>query len=557
MKRLLVFFLLTALVLGLFAGCAQTDKPAEDPTDEPGGDVTVTDAPDDTPEGEIALTDPALQSDFVCEDNYRVFYEIFVGSFSDSNGDGIGDLRGIINRMDYLNDGDPNSGKSLGVEGLWLTPIFQSPSYHKYDVTDYYTIDPAFGTMDDLKELVELCHQRNVKVILDMVINHSAKNAPWFSEFVKAQRDGDTASPYYDFYSFCAKDARQPGISYSPVTGTDNYYECNFWDQMPELNYDSEFVRQTMLDVAKYYLELGIDGFRFDAAKYIYFNDHPRNQEFWNWYMGELRAVKPDVYAVAEVWDSDSVTDQYYPALDCFNFTISQQSGMLADVAMKGSVSRLTGYLDSYLDKIQSLREGAMLMPFLTNHDMDRASGFLTVESGSAQMAANLYILGPGSPFLYYGEELGMRGSRGSSNTDANRRLAMLWGDGDTIQDPEGTTYSASNQISHGVADQILDENSLYTYYKRLIMIRRANPEIARGDYTPISFGDSKAGGFLAAWQGQTVCVIHNTTDKEVTLDLSTVTDLPFALAAVIGMSSASLNGTVLTLGGQTSVVLR
>ena len=100
---------------------------------------------------EIALTDPSLQTSFVCEDNYRVFYEIFVGSFSDSNGDGIGDLRGIINRMDYLNDGDPNSGKSLGVEGLWLTPIFQSPSYHKYDVTDFYTVDPSFGTVEDLK----------------------------------------------------------------------------------------------------------------------------------------------------------------------------------------------------------------------------------------------------------------------------------------------------------------------------------------------------------------------------------------------------------------------
>ena len=96
------------------------------------------------------------------ENNHRVFYEIFVGSFSDSDGDGTGDLRGIINRMDYLNDGDPASGKSLGIEGIWLTPIFLSPSYHKYDVTDYYRIDPAFGTLDDLKELAALCHERDV-----------------------------------------------------------------------------------------------------------------------------------------------------------------------------------------------------------------------------------------------------------------------------------------------------------------------------------------------------------------------------------------------------------
>ena len=119
-------------------------------------------------------------------DNYRVFYQIFVGSFSDSNGDGIGDLRGIINRLDYLNDGDINSGDDLGVQGIWLSPIFSSPSYHKYDVSNYYKIDWRFGTEEDLKELIEKCHERNVKVILDLVINHTAKNNEWFTKFVEA-----------------------------------------------------------------------------------------------------------------------------------------------------------------------------------------------------------------------------------------------------------------------------------------------------------------------------------------------------------------------------------
>ena len=114
----------------------------------------------------------------VMENNHRVFYEIFVGSFSDSDGDGIGDLRGIINRMDYLNDGNPESGNSLGVEGLWLTPVFLSPSYHKYDVTDYYQIDPSFGTEEDLKELIALCHERDVKLILDLPLNHTGKDHP-------------------------------------------------------------------------------------------------------------------------------------------------------------------------------------------------------------------------------------------------------------------------------------------------------------------------------------------------------------------------------------------
>ena len=114
------------------------------------------------------------------DDNYRVFYEIFVGSFSDSNNDGIGDLRGIINRLDYLNDGNINSKDSLGIQGIWLTPIFYSPSYHKYDVIDYYRIDPTFGTQDDLDELIRKCHERNILVILDMVINHTSSQNEWF-----------------------------------------------------------------------------------------------------------------------------------------------------------------------------------------------------------------------------------------------------------------------------------------------------------------------------------------------------------------------------------------
>ena len=133
------------------------------------------------------------------DDNYRTFYQIFVGSFSDSNQDGIGDLRGVINRFDYLNDGDINSGESLGVQGIWLSPIFTSPSYHKYDTTTYYEIDPKFGTMEDLKELIALCEERNVKLILDLVINHTSNQHPWFLEFKKARMQGNVDNPYYNY----------------------------------------------------------------------------------------------------------------------------------------------------------------------------------------------------------------------------------------------------------------------------------------------------------------------------------------------------------------------
>ena len=528
--------LLLAAVLLLSAGCV---KPQE-PTDE------------------VIVSGDAYKAAEIPDDNNRVFYEIFVGSFSDSNGDGIGDLRGIINRMDYLNDGKPDSGLSLGIEGIWLTPIFASNSYHKYNVNDFYKVDPQFGTKDDLVELITLCHERGVKLILDLPINHTSRQCEWFQKFKAAHQSGDVSNSFYNFYSWYDKNTdRAPGgRTFSQLTGS-HYYECNFDGDMPELNFDSEQVRSAVLEIAKYYLDLGIDGFRFDAAKYIYFGDNPSSSEFWIWYLKELRKINPDVYTVAEVWDSDGVTDIYYPATNCFDFTMAGSSGIIAQTANRGDVNRLATYVESYLKKVQSLRSSATIVPFIANHDSDRAAGYLLTANGTMQMAANLYLLGPGSPFIYYGEEIGMRGSRGSANTDANRRLAMVWGDEDTVRDPQGTTYASSSQITSTVVDQKLDESSLYTYDKKLLMIRRANPEIAHGTYTALKSDGTKLGGFEATYNGSTVLVLHNTAWESKTIDLSTRTDrVPSALRAVIGAEDATLSGTTLTIGAQTSVVI-
>ncbi|MCH5339740.1 MAG: hypothetical protein J1E03_13230 [Acetatifactor sp.] len=507
--------------------------------------------------GEAIVNDADLENAVATDDNYRVFYEIFVGSFSDSDGDGIGDLQGIINRMDYLNDGDDNSGVSLGVEGLWLSPIFKSGSYHKYDVNDYYTIDPKFGTEEDLRELIELCHERNVKVILDLVINHTGTLNPWFISFLNAHRNGDTDDPYYDFYDWYPTGETAPaGRTYAQLSGTTDYYECNFSNSMPELNYDNDAVRQAVLDVAKYYLDLGIDGFRFDAAKYIYYGDNVQSAAFWEWYIGELKSIKPDIYTVAEVWDSDGITDLYYPALNCFNFTTSQTNGLIAQTAQAGNVNNYTAYVQSYLDKVNAMNDTAMIIPFISNHDMDRAAGYLTAASGQMKMAANLYILSSGSPFIYYGEEIGLRGSRGGANTDANRRLRMEWGDDDTVRDPEGADYS-STRVSANAIEQMADGNSLYTYYKKLIMIRKANPAICRGTYTALAFTGTKLGGFISTYEGTTVAVLHNPSGSAITVDLSAVTDVEFTkINAAIGAGGATLDGSTLTLDSQTSVVL-
>lgn len=494
------------------------------------------------------------------DDNYRTFYQIFVGSFSDSSRDGIGDLRGIIDRMDYLNDGNINSGKSLGVQGLWLSPIFSSPSYHKYDTTDYYKIDWRFGTEADLKELIDLCHERNVKVILDLVVNHTSNQHPWFLKFKEARMEDDVDNKYFDYYTAVTTEEKVGGRTYQKIAGIDCWFECNFSGDMPELNFDNPEVKEEMLNVAKYYLELGVDGFRFDAIKYIYYGDTPKTVEFWDWYMSELRKIKPDIYAVGECWSGDTEIIDYYGALDCFGFAFSQQEGAIANAARGNSyLSNYTKYVEKWQSQTSAKREGAMVMSFLSNHDMDRIAGTFVTEN-YMRMAANLNLLTPGSPFIYYGEEIGMKGSRGSANTDANRRLAMLWGDEDIIRNPVGSTYPDDKQIQTTVKSQTEDEGSLYNYYCKLIAIRHKHPEIARGKYTSLTTGGKNIGGFLVEYEGKNIIIFHNTSTEELSYDLSKcaqLSGLTFSkLADYIGSGSAKLEGTVLTIGAQTSVII-
>ena len=487
------------------------------------------------------------------DDNYRVFYEIFVGSFSDSNQDGIGDLPGIINRLDYLNDGDLNSDTALGVQGIWLTPIFKSPSYHKYDVEDYYTIDPKFGTQEDLDELIQRCHDRNMLVILDMVINHTSSNHEWFKEFTKAHRNNDTENKYYDYYVYTSKGENVSGQSFCDLVNTGENYECNFSYDMPELNFDNEDVRQEVLDIASYYLAKGIDGFRFDAAKYIYFGNNYSSTDFWNWYTGKLKEIKPDIYLVGEVWSAESEINQYIKEMNCFDFTISQAEGIISKAAKGGDINVFTKYVVDYQNTLKSLNPDAMAIPFISNHDMDRTAGYLTVFNGRAYMGANLYLLSPGSPFIYYGEEIGMKGSRGSANTDANRRLAMLWGDGDTVKDPSGTTFSADKQVNGTVMEQLQQKNSLFKHYSKLITIRNTYPQIARGTYTQMDLGNKHLGGFKIEYNGEYTYIIHNNSDTEISIAAGEFNEL----LAYAGYGEASFAKKELKIGPYTSVILK
>lgn len=562
MKRT-VSFLLALIMIFTLAGCSESGNSVSDDAEAV---IEGERSYDTTGRYLLSLKTNEAVIDDVSFDSYEgandtnnlVFYEIFVGSFADSDGDKIGDLRGIIEKMDYLNDGDPKSGESLGIEGIWLSPIFKSPSYHKYDVTDYYTIDESFGTMEDLKELVKCCHERGVKIILDLVINHTGAQNEWFAKFQSAHRHEDTSDEYYDFYSY-GDSIKQGNRVFYPISSSDDFYEGNFSGDMPELNFDCEAVREAVLDIAKFYLnDVGVDGFRFDAAKYVYYGETASNVDFWNWYMGELKKIKPDIYCVAEVWDSDSLTQEYSAAVNCFDFSMSQADGMIATAAKLGDVNQYNSYVEKYLNVVKSKNPDNTIVPFISNHDMDRAAGYMTLASGYAKTAANLYILGPGSPFIYYGEEIGMKGSRGSSNTDANRRLRMRWREGEMTADPVGATFEDSKQTNGTVLSQFTDGDSLYNYYKRLIMIRKANPEFYKGEYKAIQLPGTKMGCFTMTYNNSTVTVFQNTGIAPVELDLSTVEGINVSkITDYIGIADATFDGTLLTVGEQTTVIMR
>lgn len=499
--------------------------------------------------------DDSLTANMV-DDNYRTFYEIFVGGFSDSNNDGIGDLRGVINRLDYLNDGDPNSGKSLGITGIWLMPINFSMSYHKYDVIDYKTIDPKYGTTDDMKELVSACHDRGINVIIDLVLNHTSKQHKWFTAAQTARKNGDTDSEYYDYYSVKIGSAGNGWYDFATdPQGNHWVYEGNFSSEMPELNYDNPAVKAEIEEVVRYWLvDMKIDGFRLDAVKYFYYGNDARNIELLSWLNQTCQKYKSDAYLVGENWSDQVSVVNYYESVNCFDFSFAEIGGSIVSAVNYGVGSMFSSAVEDYYNATKAKNLDAIMSPFLSNHDMDRSAGYLNADDGTLQLAASLYLLMPGNPFIYYGEEIGMKGSRGSANTDANRRLAMMWGDGDSVTNPTGSTYPSSSQNNGTVQEQLKSSDSIYNHYKKLIAIRNANPEIARGKVTAVTiFGESIA-ALKFEYDGSIVYVIHNLYASETTLNVSS---LGISTLRAWTTTESTLVGSKLTLGGRGSVVLK
>jgi alpha-amylase len=276
-----------------------------------------------------------------------VMYEIFVQSFADSDGDGIGDIRGMTSKLDYLED--------LGIGGIWLMPIMPSPSYHKYDVTDYYEIHHDYGTMADFKNFLNEAHKRDIQVVIDMIINHTSNQHPWFLD-----SKGGVNCLYREYFvwmteeeinQFSSVEKEKTGDSYNitqwhDAEGNDEKYYGFFTGMMPDLNFDNPKVRDEVIGIARYWIEeIGVDGLRLDAARHIYEDSRvDDNQNWWIEYRAELQKINPNIYLVGEVWEkAENIAPFLHGLPALFNFDLS--FSILESVKRGQSVS---AYIDGH-----------------------------------------------------------------------------------------------------------------------------------------------------------------------------------------------------------------
>ncbi|HKI93884.1 MAG TPA: alpha-amylase family glycosyl hydrolase [Gemmatimonadales bacterium] len=435
-------------------------------------------------------------------------YEVFVRSFFDSNGDGIGDLKGLIEKLDYINDGNPASKTDLGASCIWLMPIAKSPSYHGYDVSDYYDVDSVYGTNADFKHLVAAAHAHGIKVIVDMVLNHTSSQHPHFQAALH-----DTASPYRSWYRFSPVPLDSVGPWGAPVWRKspvrDEYYYGLFSRGMPDLNYDTPAVREEGMKIAKYWLAtMGADGLRLDAVQYLVeqgkcMKDCEGTHQYLREYGTYIEKIDPGAFTVGEVWDSIGEMLTYYP-----NQLTSYFMFPIAD-SLKTAVNRGTvgGMLAGYL-RLQDTVPFYRYSTILDNHDMTRIMTALHGNMHRARLAATLLLTLPGLPFVYYGEPLGMIGDK----PDPRLRTPMQWTGGPGVGFTTGTPWERpqSDSATANVAVETGNPNSLLNLYRHLIHLRKANSALAVGRLVPLSADDPHVVAYLRRDGAQVVLVVAN-----------------------------------------------
>lgn len=438
----------------------------------------------------------------------RIYYSVFVQSFYDSNGDGIGDINGLISKLDYIKD--------LGVGGIWLLPVHPSPTYHKYDVVDYRGIHPDYGTIDDYKRLIKEAHKRDLKVLLDLVINHSSNHHKWFQEASKRKK-----SSYRDYYvwSDSEEDFKKEPFHWHQVRDEngkkldgERYYGF-FWWEMPDLNLGNRKVRKEIIDIGKFWLDdIGVDGFRLDAIKYVFpENRKKQNFSWWEDFRDGLGKDHKDDFIVAEIWGSSEEVAPYLGSgiSAGFNFQLADS---IKQSLIDGNNHSIVETIDQIYQRYYIANENFEDATFLSNHDMDR---IMTVVGGNefkAKAAATLLLSLPGNPFIYYGEEIGMLGEK----PDEFIREPFLWNiEG---EDPGQThwelPFSSNSNTVKPLKFQKTDPRSIYYTYKDLIQLRNESPGLRFGELANLKSGNKHVVSFTRKGQLDSFIVIINLSSE-------------------------------------------
>jgi glycosidase len=438
--------------------------------------------------------------------NDAIFYEVFIRSFYDQNGDGKGDIKGLTAKLDYLNDGDSTTHTDLGVTALWLMPVMQSPSYHGYDVIDYRTIESDYGTNADFTALIEAAHKRGIKVIIDLVMNHTSDQNPWFT-----QSASSTSSSYRNWYRW---NTTNPGGQW--FNKNNSYYYAVFGSGMPDLNYETPAVKTEMFDVARFWLQdMHVDGFRLDAVLYIFetatqTENAPQTFQFWKDFRSYYKSVNPDAFAVGEAWTSTGTILKYVEnnGLDyCFEFNLESA---LINAVNNGDASGLKTKIEEVMATYPYLQFGT----FLTNHDQERVMTTLGNDFSKAKLAAQLLLSIPGIPYLYYGEEIGTIGPK----PDENIRTPLQWNSSANAGFTTGTPWRApqSDYPSKNIYSQQHDSTSLWTTYNKMIKIRTHEPSLRRGNYTTLTSNATSAFVFARQYRDETLIVASNMSNVQI-----------------------------------------
>lgn len=511
-NRLVLLVLM--LVISL-SGCIEQTPSAIPPQTLPV--PTLTTIPIPTPTGLPTLTptlSPAATLDTSNTWWYNaVFYQIFVRSFYDSNADGIGDFNGITQKLDYLNDVDPTTTTDLGINAIWLMPIMDSPSEHGYNVRDFYAVNPQYGTMDDFKELLARAHERGMHVIIDFIIHNTSVEHPWFIQ------SKDPSSPYRNWYIWSEVDPgwRGPWGQQVWYPLNNDYIYAYFWEGSPNLNLTNPEVTAELLKLTTFWLnDVGVDGFRLDAIGILIHEGstqtntpatHRWLKDFHDYYKG----LKSSAFTVGEIWDKNEVVIPYVQngEIDlAFNFD-------LAFAIIRGLNEANASVIIEQVNKGRAMFPKGQYGIFSANHDMDRLLTQLNSDPQKAKAAASITLTLPGVPFIYYGEEIGLKGYA----PDSGGRLPMQWSGEQnsgfsvtTAWLPPGEDFKTFN-----VQNEQGKPLSLLTHYQKLIALRNQSEVMRRGEVFTPGISHPEVYCTLSVLNGEAILVIVNLSDHPVT----------------------------------------